>query len=384
MRVLFVYDCLYPHTIGGFERYYREVVIRLARRHQVTYLTRVQWDRDEQPDVPEGVKLIALDCGRDLYTSDGRRRIAPPLRFALGVFAHLLRNRGSYDLVQTCSFPYFPMLSCATVRALGGPPVVTDWIEVWSKQYWLRYLGPLSGRVGLATQNLCVRVTRDAFTLSELARNRLEAMGLRQRVVVLKGLSTVPVAPFDPSPRQPLFIYAGRHTVEKRVDRIPAAIALAREKIPNIRARIFGDGPERKRVLGEIARLGISDIIECPGFVPSSRLEASLGEACGFVLPSEREGYGAVVVEAAARGTPSIVVREPENAATELIVEGVNGFIASSCDAPALAEQIVKVHAAGSELQARTHRWYVEHAQELSIESSIAQIEEVYRRLASG
>ena len=382
MRVLFLYDCLYPHTIGGFERYYREVAARLARKHQVTYLTRVQWDDGEKPDLPEGVRLIALDCGRDLYTSDGRRRIAPPLRFALGVFAHLVRNRHSYDVVQTCSFPYFPMLSCAMVRALGGPPMVTDWIEVWSKQYWLRYLGPLYGRLGAATQNLCVRVTRDTFTLSELARQRLETMGLRQRAVVLKGLSTVPITPLDETPRQPLFIYAGRHTVEKRVDRIPAAIALAREKIPQIRARIFGDGPERKRVLAEIARLGMADVIESPGFVPSSRLEASLSEACGFMLPSEREGYGAVVVEAAARGTPSIVVRGPENAATELIVDGVNGFIASSCDASGLAEQIVKVHAAGSELRTRTHRWYAQHARELSIDSSIAQIEEVYRRLA--
>jgi glycosyltransferase involved in cell wall biosynthesis len=237
--------------------------------------------------------------------------------------------------------------------------------------------------MGLATQRLCVWATRDAFTLSELASNRLAAMGLRQRAVVLKGLSTVPISSIDPSPRQPLFLYAGRHTVEKRVDTIPAAIARAREKIPNLRARIFGDGPERKRVLAEITRLGIGDIVECPGFVASSRLEASLGEACGFVLPSEREGYGAVVVEAAARGTPSIVVRGPENAATELVADSVNGFVASSCEASALAEQIIKVHAAGSELRTRTHRWYVEHAQELSIESSIAQIEEVYRHLAA-
>jgi glycosyltransferase involved in cell wall biosynthesis len=90
-----------------------------------------------------------------------------------------------------------------------------------------------------------------------------------------------------------------------------------------------------------------------------------------------------VVVEASAHSTPSIVVRGPENAATELIVDGVNGFIAPSCEAPALAEQIIKLHAAGSELRTRTHRWYIEHARELSIESSVAQIEEVYRRLAA-
>jgi hypothetical protein len=44
---------------------------------------------------------------------------------------------------------------------------------------------------------------------------------------------------------------------------------------------------------------------------------------------------------------------------------------------------MVKVHTEGAELRARTYRWYVEHAQELSIDSSIAQIEQVYRRLAA-
>ena len=38
-----------------------------------------------------------------------------------------------------------------------------------------------------------------------------------------------------------------------------------------------------------------------------------------MVLPSRRAGYGMIVVEAAACGTPSILVREPDNAAVELI-----------------------------------------------------------------
>ena len=53
-HILFVYDCLYPHTIGGFERFYRDVTERLARSHEVTLSgrTRVQWDRDQSPDAP--------------------------------------------------------------------------------------------------------------------------------------------------------------------------------------------------------------------------------------------------------------------------------------------------------------------------------------------
>ncbi len=381
MRILFVYDCLYPHTIGGFERYYRDVTERLARRHEVTYLTRTQWDPGKSPDTPQGVKLVGLDCGRDLYTVSGRRRILPPVRFGLGVLTYLLRNRHRYDIVQTCSFPYFPLISCATVRALGGPPVVTDWIEVWSEEYWRRYLGPTGGRIGAAVQNLCIRLTRNAFTLSELTANALRSHGYRNPVVVLKGLSTSAITGPIESERDPVFIFAGRLIPEKHADKIPAAIAIARQKIPHLRAQIFGDGPERGRILAEIARLRLESVVECPGFVPWPQLDASMSRAIGLILPSEREGYGSVVIEAVARGTPAIVVRGPDNAATDLIVENVNGFLAPSVAPAELAEHMLKLYAAGPELRARAYEWYREHAALLSLDASIAQMDEAYRNI---
>jgi hypothetical protein len=49
MRICLVYDCLYPHTVGGAERWYRDVAERLAAEgHEVTYLTLRQWPRGEQ------------------------------------------------------------------------------------------------------------------------------------------------------------------------------------------------------------------------------------------------------------------------------------------------------------------------------------------------
>ena len=46
-----------------------------------------------------------------------------------------------------------------------------------------------------------------------------------------------------------------------------------------------------------------------------------------MLLSSSREGYGMVVVEASAHATPSIVVAADDNAAVELIEDGVNGVI---------------------------------------------------------
>ncbi|MGO9454393.1 MAG: hypothetical protein ACLQDV_25590 [Candidatus Binataceae bacterium] len=76
------------------------------------------------------------------------------------------------------------------------------------------------------------------------------------------------------------------------------------------------------------------------------------------------------------------MVRRRGNAATSLIVEGVNGFVAASLDPPELAAQIVKVHRGGAGLLSRSHQWFREHAHQVSIEASIASIEQAHRTIA--
>jgi glycosyltransferase involved in cell wall biosynthesis len=385
LRIAIVYDCLYPHTIGGCERWYRGVAERLASRHRVSYLTRTQWDAAEGPDAPAGVEVLGLDGGRQLYTASGRRRIAPPLRFGLAVLLHLLRNRRRYDIVHTCSFPYFPLLSAVMARAAGGAPVVTDWVEVWPRDYWRDYLGRVGGAAGAAVQQLCIALTGPSFTLSDLAAAVLREQGYRGTPVILKGIYDGPL----PSPpaqvqREPMVVYVGRHIPEKQVSVIPAAIALARRQVPALRALIFGDGPERPRVLNEIARLRLEDVIRCPGFAPWQEIDCALRAAMCLVLPSRREGYGLVVVEAAARGTPSIVVEGADNAATSLVADGINGLVVPSAQPDALADAIVKVHAAGPSLVQSAYAWFREHVDELSVDRSVAQIEQVYRSIING
>lgn len=385
MRIAIVYDCLYPHTVGGAERWYRDLAERLAARHQVSYVTRRQWAAGEAPEAPPGVQVVAISAGRDLYTATGRRTLLSPLRFGWGVFWHLLNHRRRYDVVHTCSFPYFSLLAARLACAVGGPPVITDWLEIWSQAYWIAYLGPVAGRIGAAVQRLCIHLTDRAFVLSRLQGERLRQEGYRGDPTLLGGIYAGPTAPLEaPAVRDPLVVYVGRHLSHKRVLAIPPTIALARRRIPGLRAMIFGDGPERGRLLAEIERLGLQDAITCRGFAPWDEVDATLRRAMCLVLPSQREGYGLVVVEAAARGTPSVVARGPDNAAQELIEEGQNGFVAASADPEALAAALVAVHAAAPELMQRTRAWFAHNAERLTIDASVAQVEAVYGQVAAG
>ena len=181
MRICLVYDCLFPYTVGGAERWYRNLGERLAADgHEVTYLTLRQWPRGERGEVP-GVRVVPVGPRMPLYTRDGRRRILPPLLFGAGVLWHLLRHGRRFDVVHTSAFPYFSLLASAAARRLGRFELVVDWFEVWSYSYWREYLGSLGGRFGRAVQTLCLRVPQRAFCFSDLTARRVEAGGARCR-----------------------------------------------------------------------------------------------------------------------------------------------------------------------------------------------------------
>jgi glycosyltransferase involved in cell wall biosynthesis len=370
MRVCIVYDCLYPFTIGGAERWYRNLAERLASSgHEVTFLTRRQWGRDEDPAVP-GVRVVAVSPRMELYTG-GRRRILPPVLFGLGVLRHLLRHGRRYDVVHTASFPYFSLLAAGAARSRGRFRLLVDWHEVWTREYWREYLGRLGGRIGWQIQWACLRVPQRAFCFSRLHDRRLREQGLSGELTRLEGQYAGPPPPAASLPARRVAVFAGRHTPEKRVPALVPALARARELVHDLHGEIYGDGPERAEVLKSIADLGLSGYVSAPGFVDGEVLERALATALCFVLPSQREGYGLVVIESAAQGIPSVVVSGPDNAATELVEEGVNGAVAASANEGDLAAAIVRVHAAGPELRHSTLDWFRRNQTRFSLDSSL-------------
>jgi glycosyltransferase involved in cell wall biosynthesis len=375
VRVCIVYDCLYPYTIGGAERWYRNLAERLAANgHDVTFLTRRQWDGEA--DVP-GVRIVAVTPRMDLYARSGRRRLLPPIVFGLGVRRHLRRS-AHYDVVHTASFPYFSLLAAGAARKHGRFRLFVDWHEVWTPEYWREYLGRFGGAIGWHVQRACLRLLQRAFCFSRLHEARLREYGVKADVTRLEGqyIGDSEVAAVRPA--RDVVVFAGRHIPDKRVPALVPALAQARREIPSLRGEIYGDGPERSQVLKTIAEHGLGGVVEAPGFVGAAVLEEAVASALCLVLPSRREGYGLVVVEAAARGVPVVVVTGPDNAAVELVEEGVNGAVAASAEPRELAAAIVRVHSAGAPLRESAAAWFRANADRLSFDRSFERVLEAY------
>src|SRR5262249_50624648 len=152
--------------------------------------------------------------------------------------------------------------------------IFVDWIEVWTRRYWRRYAGLLSGTIGWLVQRSCVRIPQTAFSMSRLHAERLVAEGYPGRATGLPRIYAGsqegrPVADVDPS----LVVYAGRHIREKRVPALLRAFARAKAERPDLRLTIYGDGPERPQIEALVRELGVEADVNVAGRQPEKEIE---------------------------------------------------------------------------------------------------------------
>jgi glycosyltransferase involved in cell wall biosynthesis len=101
---------------------------------------------------------------------------------------------------------------------------------------------------------------------------------------------------------------------------------------------IVGEGKHRKRLLTLARQLGVAGDLDLPGFVANA--VAYMSRAALFVLSSRWEGFGNVLVEALACGTPVVSTDCPSGPA-EILQQGVYGPLVRPGDAKALGRAML-------------------------------------------
>lgn len=135
----------------------------------------------------------------------------------------------------------------------------------------------------------------------------------------------------------PVILSAGRLTAAKDYPTLIRAFALVRAERP-ARLMILGEGDERANLESLVRELGLKDDISMPGFVDNPY--AYMARAAVFVLSSAWEGFGNVLVEAMAVGTPVVSTDCPSGPA-EILEGGRWGRLTPVSDASALAAAII-------------------------------------------
>lgn len=105
---------------------------------------------------------------------------------------------------------------------------------------------------------------------------------------------------------------------------------------------LLGDGPMRRELEAQVARLALREHIHMPGFKQYAELPRYYGQASAFIHASTTEQWGLVVNEAMASGLP-VLVSNRCGCAPELVKDGVNGYVFDSLDTGQLAVLIQRI-----------------------------------------
>lgn len=334
MKVAFVYDAVYPWVKGGAEVRIHELGRRLSLQGHDVHLFGIKWWEGEDVLQYEGMTLHGVCKARSLYVN-GRRSISEALVFSVRLFPALMKER--FDLIDVSVFPYFSCFTVKVISILKKIPTIFTWHEVWG-DYWYEYLGKKKGFFGLAIEVAVAKISKDNIAVSEWTKNRLESLvGTSKKIAVLpNGVDLELISEIKPAGKDYTgsqigkiydIIFGGRLIKEKNVDILIKAVSLLKKDGPEICCCIVGDGPERKALEKLTLELGLQENVKFEGFQEYRALIGKIKASKVLVLPSSREGFGMVVIEAFACGVPVITVKEKYNAAQGLVEDGIDGFV---------------------------------------------------------
>ncbi len=336
-------DAIYPYNMGGADKRLWELARKLAQdeEHEV-HIFGMKWWEGPDTIVTDNVHIHGVCKVHELYNENGVRSVMEAIVYSLKVIPPLLRAQ--YDVIDCNQFPYFPCFSGKIASVLKRKPLVITWLEVWDT-YWYRYLGTVAGGIGRIIERLTMRLPKSIVAISNKTREDLIRCDVdHTRIDVIPvGIDLDRIADIQPSPEGADVLFAGRLIYEKRVDLLLNALTRTKERVPAISCMIIGDGPERTALEAQAHQLGLDENVTFMGFVEQDGLIAHMKSSMVCVLPSEREGFGLVIVEANACKLPVISIRHEMSATRELVKDGVNGFLVSTASPERLAEIIVKI-----------------------------------------
>ena len=271
-----------------------------------------------------------------LYGRGRQPPIGPPLRFGRGVLAHLLRHRRRYDAVHTVRVPVLLAARRARSRSPARAPGSASTGSRSGRGATGRATSAASrGRVGVAgAAPVRARDAAGVRVQPRCTRGGCAEEGLRGRAVRLGGLYAGPVEPppaarADGEPARRL--RRAPHRREARAERRAGGRWRRASGGPDLRGLVLGDGPERPDVLEAIARAGAEERRRGAGLrdrrggarrARAARLPAAALAARGLRAGRHRGRRGRHAVASWSPGE--------DNAAAELVEDGVNGYVAAS------------------------------------------------------
>jgi glycosyltransferase involved in cell wall biosynthesis len=275
---------------GGAEVFTHEIMKRLAKLgYSMTLFTtkfpgglKNEWI-DEVNIIREGGKYTVYSKARSYYNS----------------------HKEHYDIVvdEINTRPFL------TTKYVKKKPIVAIFHQLAGEFWFYETHFPLNyiGYYYLEKKWLSYYKDIPTVTVSKSSKDDLEAIGFRKVLMVTEGVNVTPLQELCEKEPSPTVAFVGRLRKAKMPDHAIRAFSIIKKEIPDAKMWVIGGGYMRKELE---TKFDIRDITFF-GSVTDELKYKLLGKAHLVLVPSAREGWGLVVVESNAMGTPVIAYNVP-------------------------------------------------------------------------
>lgn len=342
----FLVDKIAPEYVGGYENRIWSFAQGLSLNHEVrVYSSRPELDSDAHAN-PRNFGCRPRLARRQVTG----RSIGHTLLFSVGLLADPITN-WSPDVLVTEAMPYFHLYSMRRWIEKRKCPKILDVPEAWVS--YRRSSGILSEFESLIVRKLLGEgltwSDRAIVPSNVTARSLVENYHYDAVDIIPTGVSLISsntdFAARDRSATYD-FVTIGRASAEKRQSDMLKALSILKSRGWTGRALIIGQGPETPKLMDLARKLGLLTQVEFAGLVDDSLKVKLLSKSRVFVLCSEREGQSIAALEAISCGLPGVVAkpRDPEVfAASEMVVQNVNGFHYNVADVDDLSAKMAEM-----------------------------------------
>jgi glycosyltransferase involved in cell wall biosynthesis len=326
----------FPHQPGGLDRYTYELVRQLADRHAVTL---------GGVDLPAESGLSALALVN--LTSSDR---------ALGQRLWEIRQRARHlDLGQVDAVNlHFALYSWPLLRSLPrGIPVTFNFHGPWALESQREGAGRLSVAFKQwVEQRVYDRCDRFIVLSKAFGTVLHQSYGIPwERIHIIPG--GVDTQRFNTTlsrqaararlgwPGDRFILFTPRRLVQRMgIGPLLEALVTVRQQLPEVWLAIAGKGPLRDQLEHQAAELGLADCVRFLGFVPDDDLPVAYQAADLTVIPSQAlEGFGLVLLESLACGTPAVCT--PVGGMPEVLLPFSPALVLESGEAGAIAQRLI-------------------------------------------
>ena len=320
MRILWFNwrDIKHPEA-GGAEVFTHEVMLRLARMgYNMTLFC---------PSFPNALKREIID-GVEIIRSGGKYTVYKKAQ------QFYKMNKDNYDFIID-EINAKPFLSA---QIIGGKPILALFHQSIREEWFYETRFPLNYLCYYYLERKWLSTYQDVptATVSTSSEQDLKEFGFNRIFVVPMGLSVKPIEKVEQKEPVPTIIFIGRLKKHKLPYHALRAFSLIKEELPNSKMWIIGDGTMRKY----LERMNVKDATFY-GHVKNELKYDLLRKAHILMMPSVREGWGLVVTEANAMGTPVVAYDVP--GLRDSIIDGKTGVLLKDKSPENLAQTTVSL-----------------------------------------